>query len=329
METKRNKNALIVGIFISIALAILVLLVFTLGGEKQTFTRKFPVKALFTDISGLKEGNNVWFSGVKIGTVKTIRLESKSAVEVTLNIEESARRFLTRDACAKISSDGLLGNKLVIIYGGMESAGPVQNNDFLKVPVDSSNQDLMTTLDQSGKNILEITGNFKKISRQIAAGEGTIGKLVNDPSMATSLRQIISNFQNVSEKSEKAVGSLNAFAARLNAGSSPVNRMLADSSLYDSIKNMVAILQVSVEGTRGFIAKMNAFAENLKTAGDRFQDTDKIVGMLLNDRETATNLQTMLENLKSASRKLDEDLEALQHNILFRGYFRKKQKAGQ
>ena len=75
MEAKRSKNAFIVGIFIAIAIAIFILLVFTLGGEKKTFSKKFSIKVLFNDINGLKEGNNVWFSGVKIGTVKKIALK--------------------------------------------------------------------------------------------------------------------------------------------------------------------------------------------------------------------------------------------------------------
>src|SRR6187455_596951 len=78
METRHYKHAFVVGIFIVIAIAILVITVLTLGGEKKSFTKKIDIKVLFTEINGLKEVNNVWFYGVKIGTIKNIELKGAS-----------------------------------------------------------------------------------------------------------------------------------------------------------------------------------------------------------------------------------------------------------
>jgi phospholipid/cholesterol/gamma-HCH transport system substrate-binding protein len=51
------------------------------------------------------------------------------------------------------------------------------------------------------------------------------------------------------------------------------------------------------------------------------------MGIILNDKELASDIQTTLCNLKSASKKLYEDLEAMQHNFLLKGYFKNKQKS--
>ena len=66
MNPFKNKHSVIVGIFISIALIILIIGVFTLGGQHDTFVEKISVKAVFDDVNGLQTGNNVWLSGVKI-----------------------------------------------------------------------------------------------------------------------------------------------------------------------------------------------------------------------------------------------------------------------
>ena len=172
MSTSKNRRSVIVGIFILIAIVILIVAVFTLGGERKTFSRKIPVKAMFNDVSGLKQGDNVWFSGVKVGTVKTIELKPNSKVELTLSIEEKSQPFIRQDAKAKIGSEGLIGNRIVVIYGGTSAAPEVKDGQFLKTEELTSTDDMLATLQENNKNLVEITRNFKIISDRIAKGEG-------------------------------------------------------------------------------------------------------------------------------------------------------------
>jgi phospholipid/cholesterol/gamma-HCH transport system substrate-binding protein len=50
------------------------------------------------------------------------------------------------------------------------------------------------------------------------------------------------------------------------------------------------------------------------------------LGMLLRNEEAGADMSVTLKNLNSSSKKLDENLEALQHNFLLRGFFKKKAK---
>ena len=70
MNEPVNKRATVVGIFILIGIIILIGSILTIGNLHSTFSRKMRISTLFTDVNGLHEGNNIWFSGVKIGTVK-------------------------------------------------------------------------------------------------------------------------------------------------------------------------------------------------------------------------------------------------------------------
>ena len=74
MMTIKNNRPVIVGMFILLGLAILVVTLFTLGGEKKTFVKSFTLNAVFTDVNGLLKGANILYSGVKVGTVKKISL---------------------------------------------------------------------------------------------------------------------------------------------------------------------------------------------------------------------------------------------------------------
>jgi phospholipid/cholesterol/gamma-HCH transport system substrate-binding protein len=326
MEKRKNKNALIVGVFILIAILIFVVLIFTLGGEKKSFTKKFPVKVVFTDINGLKEGNNIWFSGVRVGTVKNIHLRGASEVEVTLNIEEKVRSFIHKDATVKVSSEGLLGNKLVILYGGSPASPLIENNDYVTAQIISPNDDIMVLLKAAGKNLLEISGNINEVSKKINTGEGTLGKLINDPSALNTLQASLSNFKTVSATSKKVVDNIEGFAERMNKESSSINKILSDTLMYDSINAIISQIK-EVTATAGTVSNnIKIFAENIKNASSSLQDTNNTAGMVLHSKQLVQQLQLIINNLEGASYKMDEDLEAIQHNFLFRGYFRKKEK---
>ena len=132
MDNQHSKRAVIVGIFIELGLLILVAAVLVLGGEQKRFGKTMQVKAVFDDVSGLKAGDNIWFSGVRIGTVRRIRFTGQAQVEVDLSIEQKSHEFIRKDARCYIGSDGLIGNKVVNITGGSRRAAPIEAGDRLR-----------------------------------------------------------------------------------------------------------------------------------------------------------------------------------------------------
>ena len=93
MKPFKNKHSVIVGIFISIALIILIIGVFTLGGQHDTFVKKIHIRAVFDDVNGLKIGDNVWLSGVKVGVIQKIDFTDDAAVLITMNIEKNGKPY--------------------------------------------------------------------------------------------------------------------------------------------------------------------------------------------------------------------------------------------
>ncbi|MEO7047388.1 MAG: MlaD family protein [Ferruginibacter sp.] len=327
MSTLKNNRPVVVGIFILLGLAILVVTIFTLGGEKKTFVKSFTLHAVFDDVSGLLKGGNVWFSGVKIGTVKNIRFYGKTQVEVTMSIEDDAQPHIRKTAMAKIGSDGLIGNKIVVIYGGDDTSPQVEANDFLLSEPALSTDDMLATLQVNNKNLLEITTDFKSISKKIDSGNGTLATLLNDPAMANKLNSTIdkleatvSNFKAVSLTSKSVLSNLHVFSAKINTSGNSVNDLVSDTVMYDNIRETLSQLERSADAVAKFTA-------NLKTVSDRLNQKNNVVGVLVNDSSAAANIKETLKNLETSSQKLDADLEALQHNFLLKGFFRKKAKA--
>jgi phospholipid/cholesterol/gamma-HCH transport system substrate-binding protein len=327
MSTLKNNRPVVVGIFILIGIAILVVTIFTLGGQKKTFVKSITIYAVFNDVGGLIKGSNVWFSGVKVGTVKGITFSKNSQVEVTMSIEKEVQSHIHKNAFAKIGSDGLIGNKIVIIYGGDSLMPQVEKNDFLLVEKSLTTDDMLATLQANNKNLLQITKDFKSISKKIDSGKGTLATLLNDPAMASKLNSTIDNlqatvlnFKTVSLTGKDVLSNFKNFSGKINKPGNSINDLVADTVMYAAIKGTLSQLEIAA-------AAVSKFTINLKTAGERLNQKDNIAGVLLNDSITAASIKNTLKNLETSSQKLDEDLEALQHNFLLRGFFRKKEKA--
>ena len=133
MNESPNKRAVIVGLFVFLGLVFLLAAILIVGNLRETFNRKMELVSLFDDVSGLQPGNNVWFSGVKVGTVSEMDFFGKSQVKVHLNVATKAQQYIRKDAKVKISNDGLIGNRILVIYDGTEEFAEVQDGDTLEV----------------------------------------------------------------------------------------------------------------------------------------------------------------------------------------------------
>lgn len=319
MEAKKSKRGVTVGIFIALGIAIFMVGIFTLGGQQKAFVKSIKITAIFDDVSGLQQGNNIWFSGVKVGTVRKIEFYNNAQVKVTLHIEEKAREFIRTDAKAKISTDGLIGNKIIIIYGGTPGAPAIEGDEMIAVEKALSTDDMMATLQENNMNLIDITRDFKTISKKLVAGQGSLGALLNETVLYDELKAVVSNLNVAARNSEKLTASIAGYTEKLNTEGTLASDLVSDTVIIPNLK--VASDQLNTAS-----AAAMALADNLKDATRNLSDTNNTVGVLLHDERVAADIKSIMENLNTGSKKLDENLEALQYNFLLRGFFRKKAK---
>lgn len=297
MSSSPNRQAVIMGLFVAFGVAILAGGVLTVGDLNDTFTRKVDVVAVFDQVSGLQLGDNVWYAGVKVGTVKTLEFKGQFKVQVGMKIDVEATRFIHNDVIAKIGSDGLIGNTIVVLSGGTADSGVLEEGDVLLTGKTVSAEDIMTTVQTNNLNLLAITTDLMQVSENLVMGEGTVGKLLQDDRL----------YENVND----TVASLNT--AAVNAGELTASLSVVAKKL-DPIADQVA--QTSAHAA----ALVDGFAAGAA-------DPKTPIGLLLHDEVVASNVKSTVENLKEGSVLLNEDLEAVQHNVLLRGFFRKRAKA--
>ena len=320
MDASERKKAVIVGIFIALALVIFVVGVLTLGGAKKSFVKSIQIRSQFADVAGLKKGSSIWFSGVKVGLVKDIRFSGVSRVDVTMNIDENVQQYIHRDAQVRIGSDGLIGNKIIEIDGGSPSAPMIEDGDMLQSEKLLSTDDMMATLQENNKNLLAITTDFKQLSKQILEGKGTLGALLADSVMAMRLRAAMINLQSATQSASNMAVQLNNFSRKMNTQGGLADKLLTDTVTFNRISAAATQLQQTANNA-------TELTQNLTRASNKLNTTDNALGVLLNDRKAAVKVQSTIDELQQSSVKLNNQLDALGSTILGKLFFGKPKKA--
>jgi len=192
---KKTGNNIRLGIFVSISITLLIVGVYFIGQKQQLFSRTFHISGVFKDISGLQIGNNVRFSGINVGIVEDIQQITDSTVKVDMQIEEKTRRFMKKNAKAIIGSDGLMGNKIMIILPGTPGMQELSDNDIIQTTQPVSIDDIMLNVKVTSGNLANITDDLSGIMKTVHEGKGTIGKLLMDSTMAKNVGQAMVNIK--------------------------------------------------------------------------------------------------------------------------------------
>jgi phospholipid/cholesterol/gamma-HCH transport system substrate-binding protein len=192
---KSGKNEVKLGIFVTICAVLFIAGIYFVGKRQQLFSNTFKIIGIFSDISGLQVGNNVRFSGINVGIISDINQVTDSTVSVEMLIVEHTRKFMKKNAIAVIGSDGLMGNKIILIIPGAPGETALTDNDIIKTTQPVSIDDIMLKLKVTADNAANISNDLSAMTLNIREGKGTIGKLVMDSVLAQNVAQALINIK--------------------------------------------------------------------------------------------------------------------------------------
>ena len=234
--------------FVTVGLAVFVITVYFIGKQKNLFGSTFQLKAQFKNVSGLKVGNNVRFSGINVGTVHEIELTTDTCVVVDLRIKKEMQPFIKTDSRASISSDGLMGDKVLLIWPGSATQKSVKNNDVIASKMAIEMEDVMMSMKKSVDNVAIITDELAVFSRKMNNGNGALSKLISDEAFSNSLKNTLVNLQNSSNEFAK-------FTTKMNNGKGALSKLVSDEKFAKTLDSTLTNLQT---GTKGLSENMEA-----------------------------------------------------------------------
>lgn len=292
------------GIFIFLGSTLLVAAIFLLGNKEALFKSTFTVKTYFNNIEGLRNGAVVRLSGIDVGSVKSIEIanDTTGRIEVAMRLITDIERFIRKDTKASIETEGLVGNKVIILQIGTSSSEQVKDGGIIQSKEPLGFADIIEETQGIMQYTKEMTKNLSEIVARVNRGEGSLGKLLNDEEL----------YNNTTMLTESADRSLNAITNELGE----VTEIFKDLGIgVKDVVNNVNQVVVDVDTLISGISKGEGFLGSLIVKESAY---DSVL------TATLINIQKIAEDGRLAASRLAENMEALKHNWLFKSYFEER-----
>jgi phospholipid/cholesterol/gamma-HCH transport system substrate-binding protein len=199
MENHTSQFKIRLGLFILVGIGLFVLGIFIIGKQKNLFNPVFKLTANFRNVSGLQVGNNIRFSGISIGTVDNVAIINDSTVRVEMLIKKEVQKFIKTDTKASVGSEGIIGDKIVVLSQGNSSNKIVKEGQMIASTEPIETDAILKSVKVTAENAAIATAEIASLVKKINNGEGTLGRLIQDKTMADNIDKTIVNLKKSSK----------------------------------------------------------------------------------------------------------------------------------
>lgn len=245
----------------------------------------FVIHAVFQDANGLKEGNSVRYVGVHVGKVESVTT-SKYGVDAKLKLDKGSE--VPKDSKIAITTDGLLGEKIVSITPGKDSSHLLGDGDYVYGNDGQSMDDMMHSATQLVNSVNDMMKN--------------VNAVIGDEKTQKAMRGTIQNAEAITANMN---GLIEANSANLQVMTS---NMAAITTSMNGVASQLERSAQTMDGDGSMSANIRATAENMKNITERFETIAKSVENITSDPKTSSDVKTTLHNTAQISNKLNRVL---------------------
>ncbi|MCB2194912.1 MAG: MCE family protein [Bacteroidetes bacterium] len=352
MRNTRSNNIRL-GLFVGIGIIIFIVGIYYIGSQGSMFSKNITISGIFSDISGVKIGNDVRFSGINVGTVSKVEIVNDSLVKIDFSIQDDVKQFIRKDSKIEIVPDGLMGIKVVTIYTGSTTTDAIEDGDTLATIESVQIDKILRQLHTSSKNTAIITKNVADITDKINQGEGAFGKIFADESLAENLSKIADrtavltdNFADITDKISKEQGTIGMLLSdttlankiymagdnlqkstenlavltnQINEGKGMLGEILADTSFTSGLSRTGKNLDYTTEKTK-------ILADNLVKITNEINEGQGLISKLIYDTAFADSVEVAVKNVNKGAKEVDEAAGVVKRNWLLRLFSKKDKK---
>jgi len=309
MANSKLPHELKVGALIVAGLAVALITILSVGERQGLLKQRYRLKAQFSDVGGLQNGAQVRVAGYQVGVVDDIRLVAvgdSTRIEVLLKVERGSQTWIRRGSVARISSLGLLGDKLVEISPSSKDSSMLKDGEQLATITVMSPEEILTRAAEIADTLSSTARSLNVIMKKVEQGTGSLGKIIDDPRLYMNLDSLLIL--------------TNQLVKKINSNKGTVGMLLSDPSLYHNAnRTMANINEVtdSLKRGQGSLGRMLREPELYATLDSTSRRLNVILGRIEKGEGTLGGLsqdEEMYKKLKSASVELDALIKDIKKN---------------
>ena len=313
-------NYTVVGVFVLSAVLLFSLGLFLIGNRQKAFVHHVDFYTSLNDVNGISPGSKVRVSGYEAGQVTDIEIPDRPGdkFRLKLRVDSKLHRLIRDDSFVTVESDGLVGDKFLVIHEGSDQAHEAASGatlpgreqielsaviEKMTGVMDTANAaigNITTRADKTLDSITTTVNNANGIVTSVRSGKGMVGMLLNDQQTATAAKNAVKNVQQA--------------AANLNQVTVQAKQVMSDIQ------------------SRDLFGKAEATLNNTKDASRQIAQASQQINLTLNDalgpdrsgENAGQNIRETFSNINLATANMADDTEALKHEFFFRGFFKKR-----
>lgn len=310
------------GVFVLSGIFLLILSLYLIGKNRGMFTNSFELKTHFRAVNGLIEGNNVRYAGIDVGAVESVEFLNDTSIEVRMNIQTRMREIIRCNAVTSLGTDGLIGNRVVNISPGKGLAPLAVEGDVLPSREELSTDMMLKTLNRTNENVALIVEEIQQTVHHINSS-AQLTRILDDMSLSNELKASLTHLHETTEGTALLMAEVNHTFTKATKSPGTFATLLSDTSMATQVQQSLEQIKTVEKNATKLLENLN---RTVQTFDHNLNQQKGTVNVLLKDTATAKSLQNTLENIEEGTDAFKLNMEALKHNFLFRGYFRKMEK---
>ncbi len=319
---KQTINNIKLGLFVIAGFAFFMLMLYWVGKDTNMFSSNIILKARFQNVNGLMPGNNVRSSGIQVGTVRTITFINDSTIEIEMAIDEEFKKFISKNALVNIGSEGLMGNKIVNIIPGKGEAPEVVDGDLLASKKNPDTDEMLKILYETNNMVAQIAVSVKSTVDQVN-NSTTIWSLLNDAAVSSNIKTSLVNIKEATEDLSVFMEEMELIAHKIESGNGPAGTIINDTTISSDLITATKEIRIMASDANIMIQNLSS---SLQEVTDQIKNGEGTAQAVLSDTAMVNKLNRTLDNIEQGTKAFNENMEALKHSALLKGYFRKKEK---
>ena len=319
---KQTLNSIKLGIFVLSGLLLLILSLYILGKNRNLFGARFELKTHFEDVNGLVSGNNVRYSGIEVGSVSDVVILNDTTIEVTMSIDKKMKGIIRSNAIASLGTDGLIGNRVVNLAPASGNAPLVAGGEMLPSREEISTQAMLQTLHRTNENVAAITEELLVTVHRINTSV-QLTELLEDRSISANLKASLVHLHETTEKASALMTTATETLALAYQGEGTLATLLTDTTLAIELRQAVRKIKTVETSAERLANDLDAIALSVDEDMNQGHGT---VNALMKDSLMAERLRQTIDNVEKGTAAFNVNMEAMRHNFLFKGYFKKLEK---